>query len=170
MISSESLNEIIIALGTEEASIHVQCQRMQSVSRLLKLDRSQSHPERHIGAATRDVEENLSSGGVTGSFLFEICRKVPALATIAVSQLPGSFFKFFFLAFMLDVLKALSSEERSTTSSSKIDDSRAFEYSTELSASSALVLKVLGMKISDSYSPWIQNKSCSLKVNKVLHM
>jgi hypothetical protein len=161
MSSSESLVETILALGTDEASIHIQCQRMQSISRLLKSGRPQSHPERHIGAATKSIDEKLVTDSISGSSLLDICDKVPALASQAVSQSPGCYFSFFFLSFMLDVLKALKTEKRSIADNCK----RKFEDLPGVGSSSAIFLKVLCFKTGESNSPWIQNKSCSLKVN-----
>jgi hypothetical protein len=165
MSSSESLAETILALGTDEANIHLQCQRMQSISRLLKSDRPQSHPERHIGAATKCIHEKVVTNSISGLSLLDICRQVPALASQAVSQMPGCYFSFFFLSFMLDVLKALKTEKRSIADNCKTDHIRKSEDLTGLSASSAIFLKILCFKIGESDSPWIQNKSCSLKVN-----
>lgn len=166
MSSSESLVETILALGTDDTSIHIQCQRMQSISHLLKSSRPQSHPERQIGAATKSVDVKVVTNSISGSSLLDICHKVPELASQAASQLPGCYFTFFFLSFMLDVLKALKTEKQSVADNSKPDDSRKFEDLTGLNISSVIFLKVLNLKFGDSDSPWIQNKSCCLKVNK----
>lgn len=166
MSCSESLVETIHALGTYEASIRIQCQRMQSISHLLKSDRPQSHPERHIGAATKSIDEKVVNDSISGSSLQDICRVVPALASLAVSQLPGCYFTFFFLSFMLDVLKASKKENLSIVDDSRTDDSGKSEDLTGLTASTMIFLKVLNFKIGESDSPWIQTKSCSLKVNK----
>jgi hypothetical protein len=108
--------ENIDCLGSSDESLDQQCDSMQSVSYLLKVGRSYSHPERHIGASQSTTaisystkiadESSASSSSISETLLNHITSRVSALATLAAATQSPNYFVFFFLSLLLDTLKA----------------------------------------------------------------
>lgn len=103
--------ENIDYLGSSDENLDQQCDIMQSVSYFLKVGRSYSHPERHIGASqcTTAISNNIeitatsviNSTSITGALLNHIASRVLALATLAASKQSPNYFVFFFYHFFL---------------------------------------------------------------------
>ena len=91
-------------LGVVTSSLRDQCNLLQIISRKLKAKRSEAHPERLIGVAT-----SVDDGGGTGSddvslIVHNVSLILPRLHQFAREQ--PSYFKFFYLSLLLDLLKA----------------------------------------------------------------
>lgn len=170
---SSTAGEILIAtidgLGFSHESLRLQCERMQFLSYHLKLGRSRSHPERHIGASDHNFYNNVASLTCADSLVSEpllrrICCRMPSVRSLAVSQKSAVYFRFFFLSLLLDVLKAF--ELLSGTSKSHKRKRQFLSHVSDLNFQAAVldIVSIISRQEKEADSPWLLSRSCSLKV------
>lgn len=167
MLPNVSLFAAVDALRSCDGDSHCLCEKMQSVSRFLKSDRYESHPERFIGAGN-NIRGSCPPDNKSIELIPRICANLPALASAASHRHQSSFFNFFFLSLLLDILKAQKTAEESTVTDFECGESSTLKSVDYLSVS-LLVINILTEKVVSSNSDWLNSRSCCLKVrNKVL--
>jgi hypothetical protein len=174
--------ESIDYLGSSDENLDQQCDRMQSVSYLLKVGRSYSHPERHIGASqcTTAISNNteitaasvINSTSITGKLLNHIASRVSALVTLAASKQSPNYFVFFFLSLLLDTLKAYQrlkiplvakTNEKKKKAKRKLRDLNEVPYNG-FKDFILLVVEVFLKNNSNCDNWFLRSRSCCLKV------
>ena len=150
--------ETINYLGSIDESLRQQCGRMQSVSCFLKESRSQSHPERHIGASVQLELQCCSHNLVTDTVLERIRSRLHLLQILASSQETANYFKFFYLSLLLDTLKATRTLDESKNSNKT--STQGLNYQSMC----FLVVSYLAHTPTAAVSPWLGSHSCCLKV------
>jgi hypothetical protein len=174
--------ENIDYLGSSDESLDQQCDRMQSVSYLLKVGRSYSHPERHIGASqsttaisySTEIADatSTSSSSISETILNHIASKVSALATLAAATQSPNYFVFFFLSLLLDTLKAyqrLKIPLSANRNAKKLKTKKKLSNLNEVSLNVFkdylfLVVDVFLKNNSDCDNWFLRSRSCCLKV------
>ena len=144
---------------------HRLCGKMQLVSRILKSDRYESHPERFIGSGI-GVKDSNPTLIKSADLLPRICANLPALASTAGHRHQSSFFNFFFLSLLLDILKAQKSAEESVVINSKCGGDGLFQSVNYVSLSS-LVINILAEKVVSSNPEWLNSRCSCLKVRNI---
>ena len=162
MLPIASLFAAVDALGSCDGDSHCLCEKMQSLSRFLKSDRYESHPERFIGAGN-NMRGSCSPDNKSTELIPRICASLPALASAASHRHQSSFFNFFFLSLLLDILKAQQSAEESPVTDVDCGESNILKTFDYLSVS-LLVINILAEKVVSSNSDWLNSRSCCLKV------
>ena len=166
MLPNVSLFAAVDALGSCDEDSHCLCEKMQSVSRFLKSDRYESHPERFIGAGN-NIRGSCPPDNKSTQLFPRICANLPALASAASHRHQSSFFNFFFLSLLLDILKAHNSKEESPVTDVDCGENNILKSIDYLSVS-LLVINILTEKVVSSNSDWLNSRSCCLKArNKV---
>jgi hypothetical protein len=166
MLPNVPLFAAVDALGSCDGDSHCLCIKMQSVSRYLKSDRYESHPERFIGAGNNSGGSCPPDNKST-ELIPRICANLPALASAASHRHQSSFFNFFFLSLLLDILKAQKTAEESTVTDIDYRENDSLKSSDYLTVS-LLVINILAEKVVRSNSDWLNTRGCCLKVrNKV---
>ena len=147
-------------LGVATSSLRDQCNVLQVLSRKLKEKRSEAHPERLIGVATTSGIGNSSSGG-SGSgddgmnvveamndsnlIIHNVSLVLPRLHQFAREQ--PSYFKFFYLSLLLDLLKAAEQQQAPSSSSCPLLLNDLFSYEND-----------------GNHQHWLCTHSCCLKL------
>lgn len=166
MLPNVSLFAAVNALGSCDEDSHCLCEKMQLVSRFLKSDRYESHPERFIGAGN-NTRGSCPPDNKSAELIPRICANLPALASAASHRHQSSFFNFFFLSLLLDILKAQKSAEESPVTDVDCGKSNILKSFDYLSVS-LLVINILTEKVVSSNSDWLNSRSCCLKVRNVV--
>ena len=152
-------------LEYSDGDSHRLCGKMQLVSRILKSDRYESHPERFIGCGIGVKDSNPALLN-SADLIPLICANLPALASVAGHRHQRSFFNFFFLSLLLDILKAQKSAEESAVINSKCGGDGLFQSVNYVSLSS-LVINILAEKVVSSNPEWLNSRCSCLKVKKI---
>lgn len=154
-------------LGYRDGDSHRLCGKMQLVSRILKSNRYESHPERFIGSGigVKDSNHTLLK---SADLIPQICANLPALASVAGHRHQSSFFNFFFLSLLLDILKAQKSAEESVVTNSKCGGDSLFQ-SVNYASLSLLVINILAEKVVSSNPKWLNSRCSCLKVKRNLY-
>jgi hypothetical protein len=162
MLPYAPLFAAVDALGSCDEDSHCLCEKMQLVSRYLKSDRYESHPERFIGAGNNS-RGSCPSDNKSTELIPRSCANLPALASAASHRHQSSFFNFFFLSLLLDILKAQKTAEESTVTDIDCRENNTLKPFDYLSVS-LLVINILAEKVVRSNSDWLNSRSCCLKV------
>ena len=163
MHTNASLFTAVDALGSSDGDLNCLCGKMQLVSHILKSDRFDSHPERLIGAGNC-IKEVSSPLFESIDLIPRICANLPSLASAAGHRYQSSFFNFFFLSLLLDILKAQKSLEISAVINLNCEEINHLVQLNDYLTVSSLVMNILKEKVVSTNPEWLNSRCCCLKV------